>query len=210
MKERPILFSAPMVRAILRDAKTQTRRIFKTPSKQMPFKDEPDAVHQDGGGNWIAWYGPYRSGLAEFTKKAYPNGEGFPCKYGRVGDRLWVRETWQTHCDQDHIKPSDLPVDTPIQYTASYDGWVSKKRPSIFMPRWASRITLEIKAVRVERLQDINHLGAIAEGAWPEYFTYGDGKAERKFAELWNTINGKTYPWEANPFVWVLEFRRIV
>lgn len=191
MKERPILFSAPMIRAILNGSKTQTRRIMKRP-----------ALNYLNNG----------MSIADFILMC----EGSQvCKFGKVRDHLWVRETWQTHCDLDGISPSNLPVNSAIQYPATYDGWVSKRRPSIHMPRLVSRITLEITGVRVERLQDISEGDALAEGvnewargACAKDNPYGFGPIEY-FELLWSQINGRQ-SWYANPFVWVIEFKRIM
>jgi hypothetical protein len=152
-KERPILFSAPMVRAILDGTKTQTRRIMKT---------------------------------AE-------------CKYGKSGDRLWVRETWQ--------EVSWPPTGPRFVYKADGDASPDRWRPSIHMPRWASRITLEVESVRVERLQECSEADAKAEGCSP----LGDDTSQAYrlgYMHLWGQINGPG-SWEANPWVWVITFKRI-
>ena len=173
VKERPILFSGEMVRAILDGRKTQTRRVVK----------------------------PQPPPLGGFVKNPY----------GQPGDRLWVRETWA--------------LDDKYYYRA--DGAVGdrcgKWKPSIHMPRAASRITLEITGVRVERLQEITISDIYAEGAitdeWLEWRDDVSGvgmpagsriENERDVWEkLWDSINGKTYPWKSNPWVWVIEFKRI-
>ena len=188
MRERPILFSAPMVRAILAGAKTQTRRPVK------PRKDRAIGCE-------LACYE-----LAdEFNAGDYMNAPWAP------GDRLWVRETF---CDHWHM---DRGV---IEYRA--DGELDSDmfdagctwRPSIHMPRWASRITLEVTGVRVEQLQEISYEDAKAEGA---EFWRNDGtltelppcSAHRyEFEDLWTSINGAD-SWDANPWVWVVSFRRL-
>lgn len=183
MKERPILFSAPMVRTILAGTKTQTRRAVK----------HAPALHH---GN-TAW---------DMTI----------CPYGRPGDRLWVREA-HTFCPRlpSMKKWSHTPEEARVIYGTD-DVWMSgpygpfqpKKRPSIHMPRWASRITLEVVAVRVERLNEITAGDCIAEGIIeseaPQY-VFGLWEAYR---DLWESINGPG-SWIANPWVWVIEFRRI-
>ena len=220
MKERPILFSAPMVRALLDGSKTQTRRVIKP---------QPDFVGAMGNPHvpWIT----KAPGLHVFLE----------CPYGQPGDRLWVRETWQTHGELDGITPRDLPNDLHIQHPATYDGWVSKRRPSIFMPRWASRITLEIVSVRVERLQAISEADASAEGcermdserevrdwkicpqcggnglytafsgsggALPDSDCFKCDTYVKRYRHLWESINGAG-SWDANPWVWVVEFKKV-
>lgn len=192
MKERPILFSGPMVRAILDGRKTQTRRVVKP---QRHAEQWPEC--------------------------------GCICPYGAPGDRLWVRETWGTLACYDCYPPKVLSLHSFDRgWSESFlatacDGAVKKWRPSIHMPRWASRITLEVTGVRVERLQEISEGDAKAEGA---LWRAGDGcawgwrhdlqnefvheTAKESFAELWDIINGAG-SWEANPWVWVVEFKRL-
>ena len=186
MKERPILFNAPMVRALLDGTKTQTLRIVK--ARDLEWMD----VHQ---------------GLREPD-----NAER--CPYGQPGgDRLYVRETWAAPHAYDHLPPRLIPQDARIHYAATEDRGGLLWRPSIHMPRWASRITLEIASVRVERLQSISEADALAEGVnvhqdhhgRPTISIYSPVQAYR---DLWEQINGPG-SWDANPWVWVVEFRRI-
>lgn len=187
-----------MVRAILDGRKTMTRRVITTKA----FLEWIDAGFSD-----------------EFTKHP-DNLWAESCPYGKPGDRLWVRETWQPEYVAGHEQ------DGPIRYRATHDERVMghKWRPSIFMPRWASRITLEVISVREEPLQDITEGDARAEGVtMTTWHTLPDGDGEslagvphqtpacyrNGFANLWDSINGKKYPWVSNPFVWVIEFRRI-
>lgn len=191
-----MLFNAMMVRAILEDRKTQTRRICKI--DPLDGFDNPNCAEN----------------LAL-------------CPYGVAGDRLWVREAW--------ARESDLIAydkgGNPIFYRADHPTGLFHDsmepmhwRPSIHMPRWASRITLEITKVRVERLQDISEEDAIAEGVghnfvmnggWPDYqhidksghCTLTQDSAKMSYATLWDSINGKG-AWDANPWVWVIEFKR--
>jgi hypothetical protein len=205
-RERPVMFSASMVRAILAGAKTQTRRLVK--------------MHPDG--------------------IAYDR-----CRYGVPGDRLWVKETWQTPWmgATDMFPPSPESsamhaAKLAVVYRADWVGpppyeWRSPR----FMPRWASRLTIEVTGVRTERLQDITEEDAKAEGggfddtdgAWPPGRQYpcvacsGDphglpglchptakGAPYRcVFAQVWDAINGKRLPWSTNPWVWVIAFRRL-
>jgi hypothetical protein len=142
---------------------------------------------------------------------------GAKCPYGKPGDRLWVREAWRALSKYDDWAPVRIPSDADIQCVADYPilPWDSRLRSSLHMPRWASRITLEITDVRVQRLQDITEEDAIAEGA-PRCVMDDEGKFYEStkgthrcgFAGLWAHINGAD-SWEANPFVWVLSFQRI-
>lgn len=203
-KERPILFSAPMVRAILEGRKTETRRVVK-------FISTAD--------------------LETFLNNV-PNKTAC-CPYGKPGDRLWVREAWRTYQSLDSLNPSRIDAGVGIQYAAlgtnihgdrgDYLLGMGRLRPSIFMPRWASRILLEITAVRVERLQDIGYEDALAEGVqdmtallhdeWkPLEGESGNDCArrlrwpQRLYEQLWESINGPG-SWDANPWVWVIEFK---
>lgn len=199
MKERPVLFNSEMVRWILDGRKTQTRRL-------KGLKDQTD--------DWrmISFY-PKTDG----TQYMYlGNGEDrmLTCPYGKPGDRLWVRETWCTEHHLDNEKPSDLwnAAYIPIWYRATDNMNTpslipGKWRPSIFMPRWASRITLEITEVRIERLQEISMQEAIAEGVST---MKGNPEPRILFQLLWDEINAKRgFPWESNPWVWVIKFKKI-
>ena len=187
MKERPIPFSAPMVRALLAGTKTQTRRIVK--ARDLEWMD----VHQ---------------GLREPD-----NAER--CPYGQPGgDRLYVRETWAAPHAYDHLPPRLIPQDARIHYAATEDRGGLLWRPSIHMPRWASRITLEVTGVRVERLQDISEVDALAEGVTDEGSLVTDlngkdrGGTIAAYATLWEVING-VGSWDDNPWVWVLQFKHL-
>lgn len=222
MKEYPILFSAPMVRAILNGVKTQTRRVVK-----------PRGVSDDVT-QWL---------------HAMAKGVDMLCPYGKPGDVLWVRETFVLARYDDEPK---FLVDHPIQHNPgdgsewSEEYWLytyyratdpapdlsyeddenddgepkCKWRPSIFMPRWASRITLEIVNIRVERVQEITRSDAKAEGAsfvwrWdatrkPELHKRGVlNPYIANYSVLWDEINKERgFGWDVNPFVWVIEFKR--
>lgn len=250
MKERPILFSGPMVRAILDGRKTQTRRIVKP----QPY------IHPDDDNGWII----------DYKKHPYAWPERFfdgtvKCHFGKLGDSLWVREKWATywrHNTSGYVEAYNFtgPIDLNIfngkshtaignaggiEYAATYPdggygyserigqfvGEIKKWRSSIHMPRWASRIDLEITNVRVERLQDISEEDAIAEGVdyhkCPTTQTNASIEAQRiahrigmaaehvskidyigGYRTLWESINGEG-SWDANPWVWVVEFKRI-
>lgn len=199
IKERPILFSAPMVRAILEGRKTVTRRAIKV---------QP---HIDASGNFCVGSSNYgQDGYGKPVTKHFVNG---CCPYGKLGDRLWVRETFAC----------GLCTDQPYAYRATHApedleaGWHDpiKWKPSIHMPREASRILLEITDVRVERLQDITYEQAAAEGVHRgplrEWCASDEGGACHKypvpaFRDLWQSVGGD---WEANPWVWVVEFKRV-
>jgi len=207
IKERPILFSAPMVRAILEGRKTVTRRAMKV----QPVLN---------GKFWQVYGAGWSDGVTSVP--AVPGHSlSTKCPYGTPGDRLWVRETW--YCDHfevmrgPYLKPDDLDIgeargDGTLVYAADgltpYEADQPVWKPSIHMPRWACRILLEITAVRVERLQDITPNQCIAEGAWPEEDKeLGRGQeAVTAFAELWKSTGGD---WEANPWVWVVEFKQV-
>lgn len=192
MKERPILFSGPMVRAILAGTKTQTRRIVK-PQPPSRWNHLHGAVFCSG----------------EHERSGGCLGDAvLPCPYGVPGDRLWVRETWG------EFGPT-IDAEQDFRYRA--DGYQPPAgrvwRPSVHMPRWALRITLEITDVRVERLQDISEESARAEGAigWSERLPGRwdcRGTARDAFRDLWQSINGPD-SWDPNPWVWVISFRRI-
>ncbi|MFH0021759.1 hypothetical protein ACFZAC_09150 [Pseudomonas fluorescens] len=222
IKERPILFSAPMVRAILDGRKTVTRRPVK--GWQVPTEDTSVATGERH--RWMAiaqrdpryGFGVFGATEAECAKELE---EFAPCPYGRRGERLWVRETWQADAQLDAVAPRDLSQGEPIQYPA--DGAVrqtgcsmitpGKGRPSIHMPRWVCRIQLEITDVRVERLQDITRSDIRAEGLQcPPELASDDVSPNYRdwypaaWKELWNSTGGD---WDANPWVWCVSFRRV-
>lgn len=214
MREIPILFSTPMVQAILDGRKTMTRRAVKAMSMQDFLT--PDLISSapkcELVGNWIQLHHP-KGGPLTCIK----------CPYGQPGDILWVRETWQ------HTKVLGLNIEDEnygYVYKADgqpwedFEGWTWK--PSIHMPKEACRIRLKVTDVKVERLQDISEADAIAEGIErvAHYGTtgymlytepdaaYSDIDAVYSFESLWQSINGKE-SWEQNPWVWVVKFERI-
>lgn len=194
IKERPILMNGPMVRAVLNGSKTQTRRLVKE------WSPRPGGGKMPADVEYLPDFTCYRSS----------------CPHGKPGDRLWVREAWSPH-------PQDANVTfyrATVEAEPGFPVWSGPWIPSIHMPRRASRITLEITSVRVERLQDISIEDAKAEGAWgpdesivtrvAEHFGIDEfGANPRKaFQMLWESINGPG-SWDQNPWVWVIEFKRI-
>lgn len=217
MKERPILFSGAMVRAILDGSKTQTRRVVNPqPARGWAFETPPVLGR-------ITSSHPKKERFGAFIRRGvgtdFPEVDLIPCPYGQPGDRLWVRETFHPIYPQDTTYNGGKPIE--YDYAATYqhgyrlgDTLSIKKRwtPSIHMPRVASRITLEITGVRVERLQDINVADAMAEGVVESNANLRGlvPCMEHRYAyeDLWNKINGSD-SWDENPFVWVIDFRQI-
>ena len=240
MKERPILFGAAMVRALLDGSKTQTRRIWKLP-------------------NWAEWDliegGEKKGQLIPKDAKmlGWYSVDEVACPYGQPGDHMWVREAWRVgawnedegeiaidyvadKCSRrewiqvpeksdferywiqstDDATKAGLLTNSEGNFNWSPGGSPCRGRPSIHMPRWAARISLEITNVRVERLQDINEVDAKAEGiavdelghAYRENDSVAWGSAKTAYAELWESINGPG-SWDLNQWVWVVEFKRV-
>ena len=199
MTEKPILFSGPMVRAILEGRKTQTRRVLKVPETH---------------GHFVGIYAPGLS--AVFSCNATGPNDDVSIRLYSKGDLLWVREAF---CyDVVERPPYDVNGNPTCEEIVRYratdkDEGTAKWKPSIHMPRWASRITLEVTAVKVERLQDISEEDAKAEGVtlsperenrrrWQHPYGY-------QFQELWNSINGPG-SWDANPWVAAYSFKRVL
>jgi hypothetical protein len=247
VKARPIIFSAEMVKAILEGRKTQTRRIIKPQPAMVDDLSIPNVAY--AGGEMVKWFG----------KQAPNTYQKIHCPYGEVGDKLWCRETFTQYrantpeemaitnqaWDDFRTGKKDLisaahsiPAATgerQVLYAADFGDWAKnvdcdiKWTSPIFMPRWASRITLEIVGVRVERVKGISPLDAIAEGIerldadtpfradfanqWRDYSgqEYYFNSPIDSFHSGWNKINGKKAgcDWASNPWVWVLEFRRV-
>lgn len=205
---RPILFSSAMVRALMSGAKTQTRRLKNLEEiNENPSQWRFDGFMEDEG---------Y---LFADTTKDEPNGShglAIKCPYGKVGDQLWVRESFR-YADEDLRLHPEIPVPVdyradPMKASVGCDGFDTLPwRPSIYMPRWASRITLEITEVRVQRLQEISKEDVISEGlSAREGYPLADCHAgwHEPFATLWDSINGKRpgCSWSDNPFVWAISF----
>lgn len=208
MSERPILFSAPMVRAILGGRKTQTRRIVKP---QPPADCAPIRVGEFHPTVIDRW-GDEAPGASIFGAYDLDGEWGVRCPYGQPGDLLWVREAWARD-DEDGC----VMYRADVGKGGDADDWERGRvegapryrwRPSIHMPRWASRITLEIVAVRVERLNDISEADAEAEGAGIPLVGHDDDFCRWEFRALWESINDPG-SWPANSWVWVIEFKRL-
>lgn len=210
-KERPILFSGPMVQAILEGRKTQTRRIV---TRLSGIGSVSEFAKSDTPG----WDYTFRDKRMRWNDLDF-NQLLSRCPYGSVGERLWVRETWADYFDGNTDVSLRIGNDwqNRMRYRVCCDRpWGDRWRPSIYMPRWASRITLEITGLRVECLQDITEDDAKSEGIATSsngvYFmdyTHGIAnvcKPEFSFMTLWQSINGPE-SWSANPWVWVVEFR---
>ncbi|KZP69627.1 morphogenetic protein [Enterobacter sp. ASE] len=208
--ERGMIFNGEMVRAILDGRKTQTRRIMKNqPAGDYP--DTPALIRSVDGG--FQWYGHY--------------GESsiFNCPFGAVGDRIWVRETWAdagASAPDLKLYRANYPAHVPTHYENLPPASDIRWTPSIHMPRWASRITLEITGVRIERLNGISEADAEAEGIDMDALAdsqdcydciaghnmTGRPTATGAFKYLWESVYGSD-SWRANPWVWVIEFKRI-
>lgn len=247
-RERPILFQGAMVRAIRAGQKTQTRRIVKLPPLRPWQLSNSKGWHfiecnhsMEDCNNFIAGFG---DGIGSIVNIKCPYGKPAHARFGLPADRLWVRETHR-YWFPDWIDPPAYPckcrykadnflVELPVEWEegcqfstpedAGLDIEPTKWRPSIFMPRWASRITLEITAVRVERLQNISEADARAEGicelslqqgepgAWwtadPKNPDIAGRTAVCAYRKLWEKIHGPG-SWDINPYVWVVEFRQV-
>lgn len=198
MADRPILFSGPMVRALLAGTKTQTRRVFKG----IEQTDSGDwHIFGNGGGAWGV--------KEEFVPRFAPDYAPYA-----IGDRLWVRETWNVA--DAYLQPEKRKMALAIMnYAATPWAVPGRWRSPIHMPRWASRLTLTVTDVRVQRLQDISEADAKAEGCsanapipgdpYPDWSqVYG---AIDAYEHLWNSINAGRAPWDSNPWVCAITFK---
>lgn len=219
MKYIPILFSTQMVQAILDDLKTQTRRVIKPQPDENGIQFIPTApcldweqVYNDV---WRPWLWDTEEG-----ERIHKH-----CPYGELGDILWVRETLRQHgelgleyvADNEWLSEEIIPNTYP-----SYRNYAHCNIPAIHMPKWACRVFLQVKSIRVERLQDIHEVDAKAEGAKKGIFRYGPNHLKNEFQLelnnhgfhydgfkfIWLQINGFEI-WKLNPWVWVIEFKRI-
>lgn len=233
VKERPIIFSAPMIRAILDGSKTQTRRVVKPQpvlcdtTQTLRFAGKCHCDTYDGnlgacfswlddGSSWCSYCGHRHDCHLRI------------CPYGNIGTLLWVRETWTTYRGYDErvarpdaevIYRADVDHNGCVELLNGDEVFVRNAwKPSIYMPRWASRITLEITDVRVQRVQEISEVDAYLEGFcedWLEGVPWQDaaelGNIRSGFKRLWESINGKKpgCSWAENPWVWALTFKRL-
>ncbi|EEJ3321632.1 hypothetical protein CC797_21870 [Salmonella enterica subsp. enterica] len=219
MKERGMIFNAEMVRAILEGRKTQTRRVMKP---------QPEPCPAPRGGHW--WpSNAFKTML--HVEEEMQNGKGGwgglvgdACPFGDVGDRIWVRETWaEAGASAPDLKlyRANYPAHVPTHYENVPPAEDVRWTPSIHMPRWASRITLEITDVRVERLHSISERDALREGLFQlpasgryclqpgmQYFGMASHSAKEVYSWLWASIYGEE-SWDANSWVWVIEFKRV-
>jgi len=203
MSEHAILFSGEMVRAILEGRKTQTRRVIKDVPEHITHIEYIPSDFDE----------PFEF---LFTRDDHISGFWDKCPYGRIGDRLWVKETWRMLPGAENIS---MPFNSVFSYAADWSEKEAKVigpwKSSRFMPREASRITLEIVRVRVERVQEITGSDCYWEGVGSPY-TGGGAKTwqegQRKlYQDLWNKINAKRgFGWDVNPWVWVIEFKKVV
>jgi hypothetical protein len=246
-RERPIFFSGPMVRALLAGHKTQTRRLVKIPAWITKRGLHP-RTDEWMGNRYTKGSGQYPGGNPQFTGDQ-PSGllitcldgtcQLLPCPYGVSGERLWVRETWKaSERAADMVDGIQFAADgsfIPIENSrAAADRWGDVYdngrhgarcwRPPIFMPRWASRINLEVTGIRLERLQAITEADAAAEGVEKFFDRYAQCSREQRictgelalaapyrasFACTWDEINGDRDLWSSNPWVWAIVFKRL-
>lgn len=232
MKERPILFSAPMVRAILDGRKTQTRRVMRV-------YEHPAVADYVIDSEGRAAARAHSEEVATQFVSTFPHARVL-CRFGKIGDRLWVKEAWKYADwsedgepviqyraggksypevpDDWQEKVIDIWADLSDPANREIDGLSAdrKWRPSLFMPCWASRITLEITNVRVERLNEIGMGDAVAEGISCVDYKWGLAETgfshnapEHAYRMLWDSLNAKGHSWSSNPWVWVVEFKQI-
>lgn len=206
MAERPIIFSAPMVRALLEGRKTQTRRVLKPQFpdwvKEAGFTCFTPEGHASGRGIYVDEQGLDHGPAEKFVRLPYA-----------VGDRLWCREAWRTCAERDAVAPLSLPGDTPLLFEcddperANTLALWGRLRAAMHMPRRYSRLTLTVTDVRVQRLQEISEDDAAAEGVRRTYAggEWGEEGLIEDFADLWNSLHGPA-AWDANPWICALTF----
>jgi hypothetical protein len=219
VKQTPLVFTSESICAILSGKKTQTRRVLRwQPLDVLPMRTP---------GEWVTL------NVRDDASPQNNKGGMIRCRFGVPGDQLWVRETWalvspeqvgdarwyelrNNHPSRLHPDSNEMDGVAAVIYRTDWDdfdfgkgyqGW----RSSLFMPRWASRITLEVTDVRVQRVQDIRDADAQAEGVPKLYRTpkWLPNEARSQFIDLWGEINGKKHPWAENPYVWAITFKRL-
>lgn len=209
-KEIPILFSTPMVEAVDKDRKTITRRTRNLKKINISPDKWELSLTMD---NWTNSKGEHEDKFAVlFTDKKYGKQISIPCPYGQVGDILWVRETWNSYNEKSY----GLPDKDIYLYKANGTDRTCTWKPNIYMPKIAARLFLKIISIRIERLHDITEKDAIAEGIHFDkdsgyWFAGAAAMAQspnHAFQELWISINKKK-SWDKNPWVWVIEFKKI-
>ena len=216
MREHPLLMQGPLVRATLEGRKTQTRRPIKCGCNHLHKGGNPVKLfgdwslsvppHQYAGGDLYYWRGK-RPELGDWIETVQTDVDDcltsrVPCTLGQAGDRLWVRETWARPGEEEIIYRADKwAADLVAKWKEDPNCPQVKWTPSIHMPRWACRLVLPLVSVRVERVQDITEDHAKAEGVGPIGGSYREG-----FRAVWESIYGS---WDANPWVWVAEWREI-
>lgn len=207
MTERPILYNATMVIANRTDIKTQTRRT----AGLAKINADPDSWY-------LANDEPVKDGRFMFGYHPHTGYDLVRCPYGVEGDWLWTREAWRARAIEGDSKPSIIEPGSPVSYEADDPKpyRFGKLRPSIFMPRWASRDTLEVISVRPERLHSITDKDCFDEGIQSAIDHNeagagigGDTSVRACYQHLWNSTNGKKFSWPMNPWVWRIEYRRI-
>ena len=211
-RERPIIFGTAMVQLILGGRKTQTRRLVRIPSivahdgETFPLGEGETAA--DSTTIVRRKDGVFRAWMSEYPEEG---GVDVACPYGQTGDRLWVRESWWHHqsafIDQAGFLGGTITrlgevggsYNANDEFSPARHPNVWRKRSAMYMPRWASRLVLEVVDIRVQRLQEISDEDARAEGFEPV----------RSFARVWDDVNGERAPWATNPWVWAISFRRL-
>lgn len=221
-KPKPLLFSGPMVRATIEKRKTKTRRVMLPQPEPngtwIPSRQDFVCLNDFYPPSATLWKGGWMGGDA---------GEIEGCPYGIVGESLWVRESYRFPRAVDDLKPRDVPKGALVHYAADDDldgdslpPWAGRLRPSIFLPRWASRLELRITDVQVETLQKITHEDAIAEGMgylddqnrerWSSVAPPGETHWPTPlelFQSTWDDLNRhRGFGWDSNPYVYVISF----
>lgn len=196
---KSILLNFEMVRIILKTEELEILRVIEPQPPEYTAYLEPEDIEGKG---WLC--------ISEFEGGEYQDGDHWvECPHGQVGDKLWGKEIFRSFPDGDVFYKADFGDSIPVHSDDEPENW--KWRPPIFMPKWASRITLEITDIQVERVRDITEEGAITEGTEPcgNPIICTNKEHIHSFQILWDSINGKMYARVTNPWVFVIKFRRI-